>query len=138
MAEVIGIASAAVQLVGFAWTSSKALRRTIESFKSSKRAVRELKNELESLEPILKSLTDVAKGNEKAFDSLRLPVFYCGTACEQFNDFIEKCAPHAAEDRRSFRDWISLRWRGDDLDEFRKTLSIYKATINIAIGDVNL
>lgn len=40
--------------------------------------------------------------------------------------------------RTNFRDWARLKYIGVDIDGFRRLLAGYKATINIALTDVNL
>jgi hypothetical protein len=138
MAEAIGVASGVLTLAAFAWESSRVLCQTVESFQTSKRDIRELKQELKALEPILESLNKVASNTDSTYATLKVPLYGCGTACREFAELIEKCAPRADLERRSFRDWARLRWRGDNIEEFKKVLSSYKATINIAIGDINM
>jgi hypothetical protein len=140
MAEVIGIASGVVALVTFALQSSQVLYQTVESFRSQKRAVKELKNELKSLTPVLDSLRQVSTaGNDDVdFDPLRVPLYQCGVACRDFGILIETLVSRSEQDRRSFRDWARLKYKGDDIDQFKGMLAAYKSTINIAIGDINL
>lgn len=140
MAEAIGIASGVVALVTFALQSSQVLYQTVESFRSQKREVRELKNELQTLIPVLESLKHVSSAGkpDADFDPLRRPLHQCGIACRDFGTLIEACVSRSEQDRRSFRDWARLKYKGDDIDQFKKMISAYKSTINIAIGDINL
>lgn len=138
MAEGIGIASGLVTIVGFAFRSSQLLYQTINSFHSSKRAVRELKQELEALTAVLASLQDAATSTDTTFAALKLPLLRCGNACKDFDAVIAKCTSHSEQDRRSFRDWAKLQYMGDDIDGFKTMLASYKSTISIAVGDANL
>jgi vacuolar-type H+-ATPase subunit I/STV1 len=138
MAEPIGVTSGVLTLVGFAWQSSVVLYRTIQSFQSNKRAVRELKEELDALAAVLASLKDLSNDADTAFTVLKIPLYRCGNACEEFNKVIEKIAPRSDQERKSFRDWARWVYKGDNIDEFKRMLAAYKATINIAIGDINL
>ncbi|OJD21068.1 hypothetical protein ACJ73_07591 [Blastomyces percursus] len=56
MAEPVSLASGIITLAGFALNASKSLYQVVESFRSTKRAVRELKEELEALDGGLQSL----------------------------------------------------------------------------------
>jgi hypothetical protein len=138
MAEAIGIASGVVALTGFAYNSAKVLYQTINSFKNSPAAIRGLKAELEALTPVLESLREASTSTETTFDALKLPVLQCGNICQDFNSVIAKCVSNSNGDRRSFRDWVKLQFRGDSIDNFKTVLAAYKATISIALGDANL
>jgi Fungal N-terminal domain of STAND proteins len=138
MAEPIGITSGVLALAGFAWKSSLVLYQTVHSFQSSKRAVRELKEELGALTVVLESLKDLSEDSDTAFIVLKIPLYRCGNACEEFKALVDKSAPHSDQARKSFRDWARLKYKGDDIDEFKRMLAAYKSTINIAIGDINL
>jgi hypothetical protein len=84
MAEAIGIASGLLTLAGFAFQSTKLLYETINSFRSSKRTIRELKYELGDLMVVLASLEEVVNNADPIFNSLKAPLFRCGKACEEF------------------------------------------------------
>jgi hypothetical protein len=138
MAEAIGVASGLLTLAGFALKSSQLLYQTISSFQTSRRAVRELKQELEALTGVLTSLQDVSTDTDTTLDALKLPLLRCGNACKDFDTVIAKCTSHSQQDRKSFRDWAKLQYMGDDIDGFKKMLAGYKSTICIALGDANL
>ncbi|OJJ78478.1 uncharacterized protein ASPGLDRAFT_112633, partial [Aspergillus glaucus CBS 516.65] len=63
MADFFSIAFSLVALVGFAFQTSKALHLKVESSKSSKRMIRELGYELESLIQAVETLEQAAKDN---------------------------------------------------------------------------
>jgi hypothetical protein len=138
MAEVIGIASGLLALAGFAVKSSQVLIQTLHSFQSSKKTVRELKTELESLVNILQSVQEVCKETEAGFSALKFPVLECGKACTEFDAYITKIAPRSSQDRISFRDWANITLRGDSIDAFKNKLAANKGTITIALADANL
>jgi Fungal N-terminal domain of STAND proteins len=139
MAE-IGVASGVIALVTFAFQSSQVLYQTVDSFRSQKREVRELKNELQSLTPVLDSLKQVSSVDkaDADFGPLKVPLYQCGIACRDFRILIEGCVSRSEQDRKSFRDWARLKYKGDNIDEFRKMIAAYKSTINLAIGHINL
>jgi Fungal N-terminal domain of STAND proteins len=138
MAEPIGITSGLVALATFAFQSSLSLYQAIANFQSNKRIVRELKEELEALEAVLKSLQVATTDNTVDLPALKLPLLRCGQACREFEALIAKCTTHSNGSKTSIRDWAKLTYMGDDIVGFKNMLAGYKATICIALGDANL
>jgi Fungal N-terminal domain of STAND proteins len=138
MAEPIGIASGLLALASFAFQSSISLYRVVESFKSNKKIIRELKDELEALDGVLHSLQQATANSVIDLPALKLPLLRCGQACQEFETVIFKCTAHSDRPRTSFRDWAKLTYMGDDILGFKNMLAGYKATIGIALGDANL
>ncbi|KAE8138871.1 hypothetical protein BDV38DRAFT_291896 [Aspergillus pseudotamarii] len=134
MAEPLSLASSLLALAGFAFQTTKSLYQVIESFRSSKRAIRELRFEVESLTQALASLEKASAENEAELRALKLPLLRCGKTCKEFEEVIIKCTSHSREQRTSFRDWAKLQYMGGDIADLRTTLAGYKATINIALG----
>jgi len=137
-AEAIGVASGALALAVFAFKSSVSLYQTVGSFQSSKREIRELKEELKSLQQVIEPLEMLASADEVRFNGLCLPLLCCGKACKEFDELIAKCTKHSKESKTSFRDWATLQYKSKDMVGFKNLLAGYKATISIAIGDINL
>jgi hypothetical protein len=131
MAESISLAASLVALAGFASQTSKSLYETIDSFNSSKRAIRELRGELEALNYELQALQQVAAGNEKTFETLKLPLLRCAKICRQFEDMINQVSTD--QQHTSLGDWAKLQYMGSDISHFKNTLAGYRATIKIAI-----
>jgi hypothetical protein len=138
MAEVIGITSGVLALAGFGVQSGQALIQTLQSFRSSKKNVRELKTELESLVNVLQSVQKACGETDAGYPALKLPVLECDKACKEFNAYITKIAPRSDRDRRSFRDWASITLRGDSIDAFKYKLAANRSTMTIALADANL
>ena len=138
MADPVGLASGLVALTTFALQSSKTLYQATESFKSNRKAIRDLREELEALDGVLQSLTETATGNETHLDTLKLPLLRCGIACKDFEAVIIKCTAHSDGSKTSFRDWAKLTYMGEDIIGFRNMLAGYKSTIGIALGDANM
>lgn len=138
MADPLSTASALLTLVVFAFQSSTTLYQVVESFQTNKKTIRELKEELEALTEVLKSLQEAVADSDVDFTALKLPLLRCGKACKDFEAVIIKCTAHSGGARTSFRDWAKLQYMGDDIDGFRNMLAGYKSTINIALGDANM
>jgi hypothetical protein len=138
MAEPIGIASGVLALASFAFQSSVSLYQLIGSFQSTKRSIRELRQELEALDGVLRSLQQAMVNSIVDVPALKLPLLRCGQACREFETLIVRCTAHSGGSRTSFRDWAKLTYMGDDIMGFKNMLAGYKATISIALGDANL
>ena len=138
MADPIGIASGLLALATFAFKSSLSLYETVNSFRSHSKRVRDLIEELEALSGVLAPLQELLDTTtDDNLSALELPLQRCGSACSEFEQEIIKYSSRSAN-RTSFRDWAKLRYLGDDIDGFRRMLSGYKLTINVALTDANL
>ena len=138
MADPISIASGLLTLVVFALQSSKTLYQVVASFQSSQRTVRELRDELETLDGVLQSLHATVAITNTDLTALKLPLLRCGKACREFEAVIVQCTAHSGGKRTSFRDWAKLKYMGDDIVGFRNMIAAYKSTITIALGDSNM
>lgn len=94
MADPISLASGLIGLTIFA-LSSKTLYQAIGSFKGSRIAIRDLREELEALNGVLRSLVETAIGNEIYLDALKLPRLRCAAACKDFEAIIIKCTAYS-------------------------------------------
>lgn len=139
MAEAIGMASGLLTLTAFAFKSSVALYNTVQSFNSHQKRVIDLLEELQGLTGILGPLNERVRATTDAeLSALDLPLQRCGNACKEFEEILLKCQSRSGGSRTSFRDWAKLKYMGEDIDGFRRHLSGYKLTINIALTDANL
>jgi hypothetical protein len=139
MADPISLASGLLALVVFAHKSCLTLHKTIQSFKSHPKRVRDLADELEALIGVLESLTEtIGSDTDVNLSALDLPLRRCGTACGEFLQELQKCCARSGGDKTSFRDWAKLRYMGDNIDDFKNSLAAYKSTITIALTDVQL
>ena len=139
MAEPLGLASAILALATFALKTSVTLYDDIKSFRSHPKKVRDLLEELRSLEEVLEMLMKtVGAAVEADFSALKIPLQRCGEACEEFGIELARCSTRSSTDRTSFRDWAKMKYMGEDIDGFRQQLAGYKSTINIALADATL
>jgi hypothetical protein len=138
MAEPIGIASGLLALTTFAFQSSLSLHQAIDGFQSNRKIIRELRDELESLQGILKSLQEATAGDAVDLLALKLPVLRCGQACREFEALIVKCITRSDGSKTSILDWAKLTYMGNDIIGFKNMLARYKATFGIALGYRNV
>jgi predicted nucleic acid-binding Zn-ribbon protein len=138
MGDPLSIASSVLALSVFAFKSSVSLYQSVKGFQNNKKAIRELEQELEALKNVIQSLQQFVSKDEDEFKTLCLPLLRCGQACKDFEEVIVNCTKHSSESKTSFRDWAKLQYLGSDIVGFKNMLAGYKATISIAIGDINL
>ncbi|KAJ4168308.1 hypothetical protein NW754_013642 [Fusarium falciforme] len=140
MAEPVGAASAILALATFALKVTVSLYNDVKSFRTHPKRVRDLLEELNALEGVLKMLVETAAGADANVElsALEIPLRRCSEACEEFGEELEKCCARSSTDRTSFRDWAKMKYMGDDIDGFRQQLASYKSTINIALTDATL
>ena len=138
MADPISIASGILTLVAFSTQSAQSLYRTVQSLRHSQRNIRELKQELEALDGVLRSLEEATNHANVELQALKLPLYRCGQACKDFEAVILKCTTHSGRALSHFKDWARLTYMGEDINGFKNVISAYKSTIAIALGDANL
>jgi hypothetical protein len=139
MADPISLASGALTLAIFAHTSCLTLYKTIQSFKTQPKRVRDLIEELEELISVLESLSNTMKlHTDVDLPALSLPLQRCSSACDEFLQELQKCCSRSGGDRQSFRDWAKLRYMGDNIDDFKDSLAAYKSTITIVLTEVQM
>ncbi|KAJ5203010.1 hypothetical protein N7449_005089 [Penicillium cf. viridicatum] len=110
--------------VSYALQASLDLYSMVESFPKSPRRVRNLKEELSSLNCVLKSLRDILSSiTEVDVSELILPLKECGK--QEFTD--------------PFRpDWDNLRFNRGSIDNFTQLLNGYKSTFKRAVVSGNM
>src|ERR1700744_2300227 len=138
MADPLSLASGVLALTTFGIQSTKTLYDVVDSLRNNGRNIRDLKQELESLEGVLQSLQDVQSDEQVDLSALKLPLLRCGQACRDFANIIKECTARSSGGRASFRDWILLTYRGKDIAGFRNIIAAYKSTITIALADANM
>ena len=138
MGDPLSIASGSVAIVTAAVQSSKILYQTIQSFRDHPRSIRQLRDELEALDGVLRSLEAFSGSDPSILVPLKLPLTQCAKACVEFQVLIVKCTKHSGDQKTSFRDWAKLRYMDNDVNGFAAMLSGYKSTIAIALADANL
>lgn len=138
MAEVVGVASAITTFVTLALESSITLYQTVRSLQSREKVVRELRNEIQDLLGVLQALQESIGNLDVDLTALERPLGRCSNSCAEFNALIKECTQHSTEERSSKRDWLKLRYMGEDISGFKNMLAGYKSTITIALAYANL
>jgi DNA mismatch repair ATPase MutS len=140
MAEAVGLASAILGLTIFAYDTSKSLYEAVSSFRTQRKTVKDLQDELNSLTTILGSIRTYAEGLEEVqrLEPLRKPLERCLTICQEMRESLEACTKHSAEGRGSVRDWLNMRYHGKSFEDIRKQLSSYKSTLSITFASINM
>ncbi|KAJ5935950.1 hypothetical protein N7454_005248 [Penicillium verhagenii] len=138
MAEVVGTVSAITSLVTLALQSSITLYKTVQSLQSRDKVIRELRQEVEALQAVLQALEESIYSFEVNLKALTHPLMRCNNACNEFNTLIMKCTPNSTRERSSKRDWLRMKYMGEDITGFKDMLASYKSTISLALAYANL
>jgi hypothetical protein len=136
MAPQFNSASGILSVVGFALQSGESLYGTVSSFQSDESTIRDLREELESWNEVLKTLRQAATKRQVDFASLKLALYRCGRACEDLRIVLDKCAEHSSGSLAGFEDWEQVRYMGNNITEFKNVLACYKSTVRIVLDDV--
>ena len=107
MEDPLSVSSGIIALSGFALQASKSLYRTIEGFRTSKRAARELRDEAQALSEKLEALKYAAAEYDVellVLKLLKLPLLRCGAACKELSDRIGQCVKHPNGSKTILRD----------------------------------
>ena len=138
MAEVIGTSSGIITLVSLTLKSGTTLYCTIKSFQSKEKIVRELRDEVKDLNEVLRTLENSISDVAINIEALERVLHRCCNACKEFNDLIAKYTQNSTGQRASIRDWLKIRYLGEDIAGFKNMLAGYKATLTIALVFANM
>jgi hypothetical protein len=137
MADEISTASGVLTSIAFAHTSSKSLHDLLSDIQNSPRSILQLRGELSDLCGVLLSLKQKVIHENLEFGLLKIPLLLCGNACLEFQAIVAKLGQGNSK-RAKAKDWMLVRYMGEDIIGFKNMLASYKSTISIAIGDANL
>lgn len=138
MTDPLSVAAGVAGLATLAAASSKILYETVDGIKNSTKTILEVKEEVESLSNVLKSLQDTLAVGDVDFSSLVSPLSSCARICGEFAALIRSCSTQSGERTFSLRDFFRFSYKGKTINEFRSLVSAYKSTISIALADANL
>lgn len=130
--------SGIVSLISLAVGSCTTLNRNLKSFQSKERPVRELLGEAQDLELVLRTLQDSIGNMATSMEFLMQPVNRCSNACKDFNTLITESTERSTDKQVSSKEWLKLRYLGEDIVGFKNMLAGYKATIIIALAYENM
>ncbi|KAG9519826.1 hypothetical protein KCU93_g7877, partial [Aureobasidium melanogenum] len=148
MAEALGVASAILAIIEFAFTTSTTLYEQISSLKSHVETVNNLQSDLGALATLLKTLQvqlaaesttgDGVTHDNHRLDPIKRPLLEVGRACETLGAMLKGCAVETTSKREIVRKWLKMQYNGKSIDETRSLVASYKSTLAIALELVNL
>lgn len=115
---------------------SHELYQKIKDIQEHPSSVRDLNNELEALNGILKETVKVTTDTDLSM--LRRLLQRCGNACNEFKLEFEKNFSEFDDNLKVFRGWAYLKYGGGDIEGFRRILTLYKSTILITLINASL
>jgi len=140
MDEGIGVASGLLALVIFAYSTSKSLYEAVSSFKSQRKAIKDVLADLEALVTVLDKIREQAQRPRRLerLEPLRNSVDCCTTTCQEMREMLDACTAHSKDGQASVRDWLSMQYHEKSFEDIKKRLSSYKSTLCISFSVVNM
>ncbi|KAI9674004.1 MAG: hypothetical protein M1822_009581 [Bathelium mastoideum] len=134
-AAIVGIASAAVQSVQF-------LSTTVDDIKDAPDTIRNIKVDLQAIEPVLQSLEAACRRDDSPIDlsdEIKFAVENCSKACSNFRALLEHWMRHSSGDKTFWLD----RWRvglfgQERIKTFKGRLSDYKNTLSVTLSTATI
>ncbi|KAL2802137.1 hypothetical protein BJX63DRAFT_438159 [Aspergillus granulosus] len=123
----------------FALEASIALYSTTKRYQLPPKNARDLSKDIETLIDSLSPLREVISTfADTDFAVLKFPLLRCGTACNEFEQEIQKCLPFSDDGNSDHRGWAKLKYIGGGINDFKDLLSGYGSTFRLALADVHL
>jgi Fungal N-terminal domain of STAND proteins len=138
MPDPLSAASGVVALVTAGLQATSSLLQVIRDFQRAPSTIRQLKEELQSLTEVLKSLQATFDAAPDDFALLGTPLKQCTKACQEFELILLRCAGPEKSARQSFQGWARLKYHGSDINGFKEAIASYKQTISVSLANVNL
>lgn len=132
VANPISTASGLLALVHFAHQNQILLYQTVKTLHSKTNNVHELREELEALDTVLRSLEyEIVRNTNTELSSLDVALLRCGKDCIGFQAEIVKGTA-------TFQDLAKITYMGIDVIRFKDMLRGYKSTFFVAFTSVNM
>jgi hypothetical protein len=140
MATGIGEASALLALIVFAFQTSKSLYDEVSSFKSKRKTIKDVLDDLDALNTMLETIRGQAQRSQEVerLEPLREPLKCCTAICQEMREMLDACTTHSKEGRDSVRDWLNMRYKEKTFEDVKKRLASYKSTLTIAFESINM
>ncbi|KAL2837298.1 hypothetical protein BJY01DRAFT_221144 [Aspergillus pseudoustus] len=127
------------QLFAFASNAISVLSSTTQNIQPHTKSVTSLLIQLEAIVKVIYELEEaVQTKTDIDLSALRLPISYCGTVCEQFNDQVQHQLAHFNNDSERLRGWVRLRYMGGGVDDTKELLSVCDLTLSISLANMHL
>jgi hypothetical protein len=130
-ASVVGLATAALQTVQF-------LSKTIDNIRDAPDTIKNVRIDLQAIEPVLRNLSTALQGNDKEIltsDQIKPAVENCERACTAFQSMLDHWMRHSTKDKTF---WVD-RWRvglfgQERIKTFKGQLNDCKGTLTVALS----
>lgn len=133
------ITCSVVELVSFALSSTTKLADHVHTFQEHDKRTLALKRELSDLTGVLDSLLEICNVKPDInFDALKSPLDRCGHACKEYGELVARFTKRSNGTAASIRSWVTQRYLQGDVTDFKDMLAGYRATINMAVANVNM
>jgi hypothetical protein len=148
MAEVFGTVSGAIAVIDTTAHAIRTLMDDINGIKDAPATIRNVKTELENVQPIITSLRTALQNDGTVTDDFRTLVQSsnvekalktCEESCKNFQSTLRKWLKHSDDAGVDWRDRIKVGFFGEKkLAALTNELNICKSTISMALNGANL
>lgn len=144
MAEALGLTSAILAIVEFAFGTSKILHEQVSSLRSHVETVSNLQSDLGTLTTMLGALRaqlkagSTVQGSERRLEPIKAPLLETGKACRELAILLDSCTVGNTSAREVVKKWLKMQYKGKSIDETRTLLASYKSTLAFSLEIVNL
>jgi hypothetical protein len=134
-ASVVGIATAALQSLQF-------LSTTIDNIKDVPDTIRNIKSDLQAVEPILRSLNTAARNDGMQIVlsvEVKSAVANCDRACTDFQALLSRWMKHSSEEKTFWMDRWNVGLFGQErIKTFKGRLNDCKSTLTVALSTASV
>jgi hypothetical protein len=135
VASVVGIATAAVQSIQF-------LSITIDNIKDAPDTIRNIKLDLQAVEPVLRSLDTASQSDGSQIvlgAEVKSAVVNCNKACTDFQALLSRWMKHSSEEKTFWMEgWRVGLFGQERIKTFKGQLSDCKSTLNMALSTASM
>jgi hypothetical protein len=142
MAEALGVAASAVGIATAAIQSVQFLSKTIDNIKDGPDTVKNVRFDLQAVEPILRQLDAALQSGDSQVvlsDEIKSAVNNCDRACTAFQALLARWMRHSTEEKTFWMD----RWRvglfgQERIQTFKGQLNDCKGTLSMALSTATM
>lgn len=143
MAEAVGLAASIIGIVQLTWDSCKTLNDTIKRYQNAPAKLRNLLNDLDTLQQLLQSLKShlepsVSAGQPNALEALKPAIQGCQQLCDEFTGLISELTSHSRVNYIGKRDRIRFHFNDTEIMLLKERLLQHKLSFDIALNVASL
>jgi hypothetical protein len=122
-----------VPLVVLAIQTAVSISHGFDAYKAHDETASGLSEEIAVFRTVLESLKNLAPEDSQTSKLLEAPLKQYIRISQGFLQLLNKCKSRSTSEKTNIRDCFLLQYHMDDITAYRRTLSEYKGTVNVAV-----